>query len=194
MFVLIAQLIFIRSLRKATFPFLFIWNLVFKISFGTLSHKHLRNVARGSRSVARAPHIVCVQCVLDSISVSCTHNSLNYHRLNVVCVVCVGCVGIFKLFETFFKNTVLFFKTNFNLNLPCTPNTHHSIPCGIWLSAISNPAHMPTHTLHTHPVSNTHDREPRFANHLSRSMTHELANRVQYYLADGFSRNDVKNV
>lgn len=194
LFVLIAQLIFTRPLRGATSPLLLIWNLVFKVSFGTLSQKHLRHVARGSRSMPRAPHIGVCQGVSGLISVLRTLNSLNYHTLTAWCVRCAQCAGIFKLFETFFKNTVLFFKTNFNLNLPCTPCTPSLNPYSYWLSEISKCAHLCVHPCTPSLEPRTPNREPRFATHLSRSMTHELANHVKYYLAEIFSRNDVKKV
>ena len=130
LFALIAKLIFTRSLRKATFPFLFIWNLVFKIGFGTLSQKHLRNVARGSRPVARAPQNRCVPCVPFRYLVFSTHLFVIYHGLITMCTSCTMCTKFFKLFETFFKNAVLFCKTNFNSNLPSTHGTHCFNPHG----------------------------------------------------------------
>jgi hypothetical protein len=168
LFLLTVQLIFTRSLRKATFPFLFIWNLVFKIGFGTLSHKHLRNVARGSRSVVRAPHIRCVQCVQETYSKNCTQQSLRYHRVTTMCAMCAGCAGIFKLLTEFFKNINLFFKTNFNLNLPCTHCTHLANPCGCGLFSQIYPAHITAHTLHTW-VYSLHTRP---ANHDSLTIYH----------------------
>jgi hypothetical protein len=130
LFALIAQLIFTRSLRKAPFPFLFIWNLVFKIDFGALSQKHLRNVARGSRSVVRAPQKVCVKCVSGTYLVSNTQLSLIFQSLTYVCVMCVRCVSFFKLFTKFFYLHVFFLKTNFNLNLLYTHYTHLYSPHG----------------------------------------------------------------
>jgi hypothetical protein len=167
LFVLIAQLIFTRSLSKATFPFLFIWNLVLIIGFGTLSHKHLRNVVRGSRSVARAPQNRCVQCVQGTDLLSCTHNSFNYHTLTLVRAMCAGCAGIFKLLQTFFQNSVLFFKTNFNLNLPCTHCTHLYTLHGYWISYLFYPARTPARTLHKqvsslHALTANHESRPIF--------------------------------
>lgn len=146
LFLLTVQLIFTRSLRKATFPFLFIWNLVFKIGFGTLSQKHLRNVARGSRPVARAPHIGGTKWVLGWYYLSSTRYSLYYHTLTVGGTNGTSGTTFSKLFETFLKNTVLFCKTNFNLNLLSTTSTTHSIPYISGDSAISNlvPSLVPT--------------------------------------------------
>ena len=96
--------------------------------------KHLRNVARGSRSMPRAPYIELCQPVSGTITLSDTDKLLNYHTLTLFCVSCVRCVSVFKLFETFFKNTVLFFKTNFNSKLPDTADTDPSSPHGYWIS------------------------------------------------------------
>jgi hypothetical protein len=116
--------------QKGHLPPLLIRNLVFKFGFGTLSQKHLRNVARGSRPVARAPHIELCQPVSGTITLSDTDKLLNYHTLTLFCVSCVRCVSAFKLYLSFLKNTVLFCKTNFNLKLPDTLNTHLYNPHG----------------------------------------------------------------
>jgi hypothetical protein len=146
LFLLIAQLIFTQSLRKSTSPLLLIWNLVFKVSFGTLSQKHLRTVARGSRPVARAPHIGGTKWVLGWYYLSSTRYSLYYHTLTVGGTNGTSGTTFSKLFETFFKNTVLFCKKNFNLNLLSTIGTTPSIPYISRDSAFSNlvPSLVPT--------------------------------------------------
>ena len=88
----------------------------------------LRNVVRGSRSVARASgKQVCVRfekCVYGFYRVSYTHNFLYYHTLSSMCVMCVLCVRIFKLYLELLKNSFLFFKLKFNLKLLYTQYTH----------------------------------------------------------------------
>ena len=54
---------------------------------------------------------VCVRFV----SVSKTYFSLYYHTLTQFCVSCVGKTGFSMLFETFFKKSLLFFKSYFDL-------------------------------------------------------------------------------
>jgi len=54
--------------------------------------KHLRNVVRGSRSVARAPHIgVCVMCVRNDLAFVHTITSYVSTTYTNVCNVCNVC-------------------------------------------------------------------------------------------------------
>ena len=128
--------------------------------------KHLRNVVRGSRSVARAPHITSVyhlrQCVPLSFSVSGTQLFLNYHALSYLCTRCTRCTSFFKLYLQFFKIAILFFKTNFNSNLGGTHGTHCSNPHDCSLFCFSKLVHILVHSWYTQ-VSSWYTR-PRTTN------------------------------
>lgn len=99
--------------------------------------KHLRNVARGSRSVARAPHIGGTKCVLISFHVFGTHLFLTFHGLTVSGTNGTSGTRFFKLFTKFFYLHVFFLKTNFNLNLLSTNSTTRTNPYISRASAIS---------------------------------------------------------
>ena len=96
--------------------------------------KHLRNVVRDSRSVARAPHIeVCTtfRNVYQFRFAFLAHNNPLTIMHLTQCVPVVPCgPACSKLYLRVFKIDILFSKSNFNLDLGGTHGTHLSSPRG----------------------------------------------------------------
>ena len=75
---------------------------------------------RGSRPVVRAPPVGVSQGVTGRYLLSVTHKPVYYQALSYWCH---RCHSFFELYLRFFKNTVFFYKSNFNSKLPVTPVT-----------------------------------------------------------------------
>jgi hypothetical protein len=85
--------------------------------------KNLRYVVRDPRSTIRAPPVGVSQGVTGRYLLSVTHKPVYYQALSYWCHRCHRCHSFFELYLRFFKNSVFFYKSNFNSKLPVTPVT-----------------------------------------------------------------------
>ena len=91
---------------------------------------------------------VCVRFV----SVSKTYFSLYYHTLTQFCVSCVGKTGFSMLFETFFKKSLLFFKSCFDFSVSTQPTQTLQPLCTLVCSRFYLQSLL-TQDIHKHPCN-----------------------------------------